>query len=105
MIHVCPNCGYSLPHQLTDGLTHCCHCNQVFDSSDYNMLLSAAWQVRRENMNLEKMKWLLKLDEDLCIFVQTFVCDYGYTHEDFSKLLKKLGVANKSYIIHDPNNI
>jgi len=98
MIHVCPNCGYSLECQLSDGLTHCGHCKQVFDSSDYNKLLSAAWQVRRENICIERMKWQTKLDDDLCLFVYLFVHDYEYTHEDFAKLLKKLGVAHKSYI-------
>lgn len=98
MIQVCPNCGHSLQRQLTDGMTHCGHCNQVFDSSDYNKLLSAAWQVRRENLSLEQMKWQLKMDEDLSILVHTFVHDCGYTHEEFCKLLKKLGVARKAYL-------
>lgn len=98
MIQVCPNCGHTLQQQLADGLMHCSHCNQIFDSSDYNKLLSAAWQARKENFTVEKMKWQLQLPEDLCILVLTFVNDYGYTHDDFSKLLKKLGVSRKSYL-------
>jgi len=98
MIHVCPNCGHALHRELNDGLTHCSHCNQLFDSSDFNKLLSAAWQVRREHLTLEQVKWQLKLGDDLSILVYTFVNDYGYTHEEFIKLLKKLGVAHKAYI-------
>ena len=98
MIQVCPNCGHSLQRELNDGLTHCTHCNQLFDSSDYNRLLSAAWQVRREHLSLEQIRWQLKLDNDLCILVNTYINDYGYSHDEFVKLLKKLGVANKAYL-------
>jgi hypothetical protein len=98
MIQVCPNCGHSLQNQLNDGLTHCFHCNQLFDSSDYNLLLAAAWQVRKENLSFEQIKWQLKLGEDFSILVHAFVGEYGYNHDEFIRLLKKLGVANKSYI-------
>lgn len=94
---VCPNCGYTLQIELKDGITHCDHCNQVFDSSDYNCLLSAAWQIRKENLSLEQIKWQLKLDNDFSILVHTFISEYAYSQADFIKLLKKLGVANKSY--------
>lgn len=49
-------------------------------------------------MTLEQVKWQLKLGDDLSILVHTFVNDYGYTHDEFIKLLKKLGVAHKAYI-------
>lgn len=101
MIQVCPHCGYQLQHILKDGLTNCVHCNQVFDSSDLNQLLSAAWHIRRQNWSLEQLKWHLKMDDALAILVYTFVADHGYTHEEFLKLLKKLGVAHKSYIKYD----
>lgn len=98
MIQVCPHCGFELLHSLTDGLTNCSHCTQVFDSSDLNQLLAAAWQVRRQHLSLEQLKWHTKLDQDLSILVYTYVVEYGYSHEDFHKLLKRLGVAHKSYI-------
>lgn len=98
MIQVCPNCGFSLNKFLNDGLTHCSHCNQVFDSSDYSKLLSAAWEMRKEHYSLEQLQFYLKLDEDEAILVHSFVEEYGYNHQEFMKLLKKLGVANKSYI-------
>ena len=98
MIHSCPNCGFTLQHELKDGLSHCSHCSQVFDSSDFNRLLAAAWQIRKERMSLEKVKWEFKLGDDYSILIYTFVGEYGYTHEEIIKLLKKLGVANKAYI-------
>lgn len=97
MIVVCPNCGHTLHRELKDGLTHCSHCNQILDSSDYNRLLSAAWKVRRENLTLEQIKWQIKLDNDFAILVFTFVSEYGYTHDEFISLLKKLGVSTKAY--------
>lgn len=98
MIQACPNCGHTLQQELNDGLTHCSHCNQIFDSSDFNRLLSAAWQIRREHLSLEQIKWQLKLGDDYSILVYTFVGEYGYSHDELINLLRKLGVANKSYI-------
>jgi uncharacterized membrane protein YvbJ len=98
MIQVCPNCGHTLQKQLNDGLTNCSHCNQIFDSSNYNRLLAAAWQTRKENLSLEQIKWQLKLGDDFSILVYTFVVEYEYSHDEFIHLLKKLGVANKAYI-------
>lgn len=98
MIQVCPQCGHELVFELNDGLGQCNHCNQIFDSSDYNKLLSASWQVKKENLSLEKIKWQLKLDDDFAILVYTYIYEYNYSHDDFVKLLKKLGVSNKSYI-------
>jgi hypothetical protein len=98
MIQVCPNCGCELQLELKNGLSHCAHCNQVFDSSDYNRLLSAAWQIRRWHLSLEQVVHQLKLGEDFSILVHTFVGEHGYNHDEFIKVLKKLGVANKAYI-------
>ena len=100
MINLCPNCGHELPHELNDGLTHCLHCNHLIDSSDFNKLLSAAWQTKKENLSLEQIKWNTKLDDDLSILVYTYIQEQGYSHEDFIRLLKKLGVANKSYLTY-----
>lgn len=96
-MQICPNCGQLLQCELIDGLTHCSHCNQVVDSSDYNKLLSAAWQVRKKHLELEQIKIQLKLDDDLCIFVYTFIFEYNYTHQEFMQLLRKLGVSRKGY--------
>ena len=98
MIQVCPFCGHELQKQLLDGLTSCCNCNQVFDSSDYNQLLSAGWLVRKSHYTHEQLKWHTKLDDDMIILVMAYVGDNEYSHQDFVQVLKKIGVANKSYI-------
>lgn len=100
-IHDCPNCGHALQNKLKDGLTNCLYCNQIFDSSDYNRLLSAAWKIRRENLSLEQVKWQLKLGDDYSILMYTFAGEHGYTHDEIIKLLKKLGVANRAYIDYE----
>lgn len=94
MIYVCPHCGFSIPSGLHDGVSFCSGCNRIFDSSIYNQLVSAAWQIKKENITLEKLKWCLK-DDDLAIFVSAFVLENGFTHEQFVALLKKLGITNK----------
>jgi hypothetical protein len=98
MIQICPNCGHTLQNELKDGLAHCLHCNQIFDSSDFNRLLSAAWQIRKEHLSLEEIKWKFKLGNDFSILMHTFVIEYCYSHDELIVLFKKLGVANKSYL-------
>lgn len=98
MIYACPNCGHQLARELNDGLAHCTHCNRIFDSSDYNRLLAAGWLVRRHNQSIDQLKFQMNLPEDEAILVCTFVGDHGYTHDEFQRLLKKLGVAQKAYI-------
>lgn len=98
MIHVCPFCGHELETALTDGLTHCAHCQHTIDSSDLNKLLAAGWQIRKHHYSLEQIKHIAKLSDDFAILVQTYVGEYEYSQEEFLKLLKKLGVAHKSYI-------
>jgi hypothetical protein len=93
MIQSCPHCGTSLPKELKSGLSHCNHCNQVFDSSDFNVLLAAAWQIRKDNLSFERLKWQLKLSEEFSIFVYTFVAEHGYTHDEFIRLLKKFNIS------------
>lgn len=98
MIHLCPFCGHELQEQLSDGLISCSICSQVFDSSDINQLLSAGWLVRKNHFNHEQLKWHTKIDEDMIILVLAYVADNEYSHQEFLQVLKKLGVANKSYI-------
>lgn len=98
MIQVCPQCGQELQEQLNDGLAHCSRCSHVFDSSDLNNLLSAGWQCRKNHFSVEQLKFNCRLDEELAILVHTFVSENGYSHEELLRLLRRLGVANKSYI-------
>lgn len=98
MIVVCPHCGFELPNKLNDGLIQCCHCNQLVESSDLHKLLSAAWLVRKNHFTIEQLKWHTQLDDEFAVLVYTYVHDCSYSHADFLTLLKRLGVANKSYI-------
>ena len=98
MILVCPHCGSDLQHELKDGLAQCFKCSQMVESSDLHQLLSAAWLVRRNHFSMEQLRHHAKIDEDASILVHTFVHEHGYSHQDFCALLKKLGVAHKSYI-------
>lgn len=98
MLKLCPHCGDHLQIELQDGLADCGRCKRVFDSSDFNQLLSAAWCVRRQKISLEQLQSELKLDQDLSILVYTYVEEHCYGHEEFLALLKKLGVSNKAYL-------
>jgi len=101
MIHVCPFCGNELQAALTDGLTHCSHCGQIIDSSDLNQLLAAGWQVRKNHYSVEQIKHFAKLPDAFAVLVHTFVADCGYSHDEFFKFLRRLGVAHKSYINYE----
>jgi hypothetical protein len=90
MISVCPNCGYSLQQELCNGLSHCKHCNKVFDSNVFNELLAASWLLRKQNLTIEQLEWQTKLDKDLTNFVYYFVSTLEYSHDEFVHLLKKL---------------
>lgn len=89
MINVCPNCGYSLQKELSDGISHCKHCNKVFDSNIFNEFLAAAWQLRKQEITVEQLEWQTRLDKDLVSFVHYFVSVLGYSHDEFLALLKK----------------
>jgi Zn-finger nucleic acid-binding protein len=91
MIKSCPFCGHSLQKELQDGLTSCCNCEQVFDTSELNKLLSASWLVRKNHYNREQLKWHTKLDDELITLVMTFVSENSYSHQEFIQFLKRLG--------------
>jgi hypothetical protein len=101
MINLCPYCGQDLPIVLNSGLSQCDNCQQVFDSSDINQLLSAAWLIRKKSFTIDQLRWHTKLEEDMLILVNTYVAEHSYSHQDFQKFLKKIGVANKSYLKYD----
>ena len=97
MINVCPNCGHWLSNELNDGLAHCENCNRIFDSSDYNRLLSAGWLIRKHRQGVEQLQSCGYLEHE-AIVAFSFVGEYLYNHDEFQKVLKKLGVAQKAYI-------
>jgi len=95
MIVTCPHCGSSIPDALNDGLAACCHCNRVFDSSLYNSLLSASWYVRNHQCyGVDQLISDTKLSEPEAILVYAFVGENGYSHDEFVKVLKQLGIRS-----------
>ena len=95
MITVCPHCGFSLSRELIDGMTSCQHCNRIFESNCINRLLAGAWSLRRENTSFEQFKFDTKLNDYEAILIYAFIVDHGYSHDEFIKALKNLGVSNK----------
>lgn len=89
-IHLCPFCGRSLDKSIEDGITTCNNCGRIFDSCDYNRLLSAAWVVRREYIiDSEVLKKKCGLSDDETKFITEFVIDKEYTHDEFLSVMKK----------------
>jgi predicted RNA-binding Zn-ribbon protein involved in translation (DUF1610 family) len=91
-IFVCSNCGKNLGDKIDDGVIICPFCNTVIYNTLKNRLLSAAWMLRKKTSTIEKIKIDMKLDQDEANFVQSFVEDHLYGHEEFKKMLTKFGV-------------
>jgi hypothetical protein len=90
---LCPHCGHSLHHVVVHGITSCSNCNRVFDTNPFNRLLSASWLVRRKNIMAEESLMQYGYTKEEAQLVLEAVVDNCFTHEDFVKLLKELGVS------------
>ena len=88
MIIFCPHCGHSLKEWLKNGICSCDNCNRVFNNDEINTLLAAAWMVRRRHINFIEQLHDLDLTEMQKTFIQTYVLDGGYSHQDLLKVLK-----------------
>ncbi len=97
MITVCPNCGQLLNNYLSDGLTHCSNCNNVFDSSRFNLILSASWIVRRKSLPPPALASWLGLSESDAELVYKSIEEDAMSHDEFIRLLKEMKVSEKSY--------
>lgn len=84
----CPYCGHILEQPLLDGISTCSNCNRIFDSSDHNRILSAAWHARRTCVTLEDLERFDYLTGDQIKFIEDYVVDSGYTHDELLKFLK-----------------
>ena len=93
MILLCPHCGRKLNKILKDGITTCESCKRIFDSSDYNTLLSAAWICRRWHVpavTAQKHCVLTNLQTDM---IDCYICKEGLTHDEFIHLLGVISVG------------
>ena len=90
MIRLCPFCGWKLIQPLCCGITTCNHCNRLFNSSEYNQVLSAAWMVRRWHID-DYLYLQTKFDfpQEICSLVRYYVIDLGYSHDDLVRVLDK----------------
>lgn len=96
MILVCPFCGSQISQSLNDGISSCNHCNQIFDSCLFNRLLAASWLLKNNNYHgVEQLISDTKLPEHEAIFVYSFIVENLYSHDEFIKVLKMFGIANK----------
>ena len=74
-------------------LASCQNCHRVFGSSVCNKLLSASWLVRKNRYHgVEQLISDTKLEEHEAILVYSLVSDACYSHDEFQKALKKLGI-------------
>lgn len=89
MINFCPYCGKQFDKCIKDGISQCLNCARVFDCSDYHILLAAAWQTRKQNLDLDRIKKIVK-DEDFANFVFYLVDQACYNHEELICLLDKI---------------
>lgn len=93
MIHLCPFCGHVLPHNLKDGIASCLNCSRVFDSTPFNRLLSAGWMVRKEHIYSAERLVSYGFTQEEALLAITFVFENCYSHEEYVKALKNLGVS------------
>jgi ribosomal protein L37AE/L43A len=96
MIYLCPFCGSQLANGLHDGVADCSNCHRVFNSSKYNKLLFGSWVMRKyPDIQVEKLMSMTKLDQSDAELIYSLVGQNLYTHDEFQKHLKDLGISNK----------
>jgi len=94
MITYCPHCGHNLPQAIVHGITSCNNCHRVSDSSPFHRLLSAAWLVRKRNIDSEEYLVQFGYSIEEATLVIKLVADGCYSHEEFRDYLKEQGVSN-----------
>lgn len=94
-LQLCPYCGHALPHTIKSGIGTCINCSRVFDTSPFNRLLSAGWLVRRQDICHESQLEAYGFSFEEAVFVIAFVSANGFSHDEFIKVLTKLGVSSQ----------
>ena len=88
IIYLCPFCGRSLQKAIEYGITTCDNCHRVFDSSDYNKLLSVAWTARREHIiDSDYLQARCQLTDEETAFITKYIIDEEYTHDEFLSVM------------------
>lgn len=91
MIYLCCHCGVKLNNPVKYGFTTCNNCNKILDSSDKNKVLSACWAARRSNVDdVESVKQMYELTDKQAAFVQEYVVEKSFTHDEVLKILDKI---------------
>lgn len=92
MIWCCPFCGFKLKKPVLHGISSCTNCCRVFDTSDTNRLLSAAWLVKRDNICSEEALMQYGFSHAESKFVIEAIVDSCLLPEELAKLLKENGI-------------
>ena len=91
MINFCPFCGFRFKHPIDNCITTCDNCGRVFDTSPENRLLSASWACRKNHIDyIEVIKDVYKLSDEQAVFIQKYVIDGCYSHDELVKLIKNV---------------
>lgn len=90
---MCPFCGHVLPNPLKDGVASCLNCSRLFDSTNFNRLLSAAWLVRKQNICDDERLIAYGFSPVESALIIKLVADMGYSHDELIKALDHLGIS------------
>jgi hypothetical protein len=101
MIQLCPYCGHVLPTALRDGISNCLNCARVFDSCEFNKLLSAGWLVRKQHITDEQVLVRYGFTEAEAVLALAFVLEKQYNHDDYVKALKLLRISQ----VYEPDEV
>lgn len=89
MLTRCPYCGFGLSKPLECGLSTCDACNQICRNDRVSELLSAAWVVRKENVDdVESLMQTTRLSMDDAQFVIEKIWILQFSHDEFLDLIK-----------------
>lgn len=92
MIFVCPNCGFPIGRPVNSGLLHCSNCNLVSCTSEFNKLLSWAWEIRNgKDLDIVDRDQILSIENYKIL--KDYIQESEYSHDEFYKFLKGLNIS------------
>jgi len=90
MINRCPNCGHELLRPIQSGIKSCINCRIFFEANQTNVLLSAAWELRKHPMGIEQFIFCTQLPERESQFVYKHVGEDDLSHDEFLQVVRSL---------------